>query len=337
MSYWNYISNYINQVNHIYFAVGCGMQQYTFSDESKSNYEFDITEKNNQQYPCFLNNFNGKKMVILIDPELEFEQVKDNNLPKERDLVIQQYFDRIEQPLKIIMKTQNLRILENNEVIVIATKSKFYYEETIYMSKDDIINFRETIDNFNKMIDYCIHGRTKLIVQDYSGKDLTSIYIKYFDIYGSQILNNVMFDVSQNNGGCFIELKPSHAKVNSNNNFIQEKYLKLVDCVKSDIYKDMHNSRLSNLNYPLSWIIFNLQKDKKYSEYNFENYKELFIIYECKNDPNNKLESLQCLIKNILDDILKSRSINLSYTNTILSKINNRTEFNKEISLLKLL
>lgn len=327
-NYWNYVFNYINQVDHIYFAVGCAMPQYRFSDEVNSSYMFDITEKNNQQYPCFMNKFVGKKMVILIDNELEFTEKNNNNNTDERDLVVQQYFKRIGQPLGIIVKNKTLRVLGNADTIVIAAKTNFYYEESKHMSKSEIETFRMNFTTFNNMIAQCIDsGNKKLIVQDYTGRDITQTYLHFLDMYGRSILNTIIFDVSQSNGGCFIELKPNHAAVDKNGNFLQERYLKLVDCVGSEMYNDLYKSRLSLFNYPLSWCI----NGDGHSEFNFEYYKFLFFIYECRYDPKSKEESIMALIKKMLDDMLTSRGIDISIGDSILGKIMNRPEFNKEV------
>lgn len=339
-SYWNYIFNYIGQADSIYFAVGCAMPQYRFSDDVKSSYMFDVTEKNNQQYPCFMNKFVGKKLVILLDNELEFTKNdfkdEDNdgdraNAEVDRDLVIQQYFKIIEQPLEIIVKTKTLRVLGNINTIVIAAKASFYYEEADYMSKTEIKYFRENFTTFNTMINQCVDTRKKLIVQDYTGRNLTSVYLKFLDMYGRKILNNIIFDVTQNNGGCFIELKPSYAAMDKTGNFIQEKYLKLVDCVHLESYSQLYKSRLALFNYPLSWSIFKLREDENYSEFNFENLSLLFIIYECKYNHMFKQESLSTLIKKMLDDMLTSRGLDISLGDSIITNIMNRNEFNKQV------
>ena len=331
-SYWNYIYKYIDQVQYIYFAVGCGMSQYQFSDEVKSNYDFDITEKNNQQYPCFMNKFIGNKMVILLDGALEFTENSVNMI--ERELVIKQYFNRIQQPLEIIIKNEKLRLLKNKDNIVIASKSKFYYEETQYMTKNEIGEFRENFAMFTHMVERCIRDNKKLIVQDYTGRDLTNVYIRFLDIYGNKILNNIMFDVTQNNGGCFIELKPTYASMDKNGNFIQEKYLKLVYCVSSEMYKDIYKSRLTLINYPLSWSIYKLNEDENYSEFDFSNYNFLFTIYECKYDAKYKKKSLIGLVKRMIEDILLSNGDDLSRIDVIINKIMNRSEFSKELLTL---
>ena len=329
-NYWNYVFNYIKQVDHVYFAIGCAMPQYRFSDESNSNYMFDITERNNQQYPCFMNKYKGKKMIILVDPHLEFT-TNTNNTSDERELVIQQYFKRIGQSLETIVNSKTIRVLENAEIIVIATMDSFNYEETEHMTNKEINYFRENFTTFNNMIELCIETRKKLIVQDYTGRDLTRVYLQFLDMYGNQILNNIIFDVTQNNGGCFIELKPTHATIDKNGRFVQEKYLKLVDCVNSEMFNDVYKKRLSSFNYPLSWCLFKMKEDETYSEFNLENYKLYFIIYECKYDPRFKQESLSILLKKMLDDMLLSRGVDISLGDSIISKISNRTEFNKEV------
>lgn len=331
--YWNYVFKYINQVNHIYFAVGCAMPQYQFSDDAKSDYRFNITEKNNQQYPCFMNKFVGKKMIVLIDTDLEFT-CKNNNVDTDRELVIEQYFARINQPLQRIVHNEILRVLGNNEVIVFAHKSKFYYEEDPYMPKHNVEKFREVFAKFIHLIEHCIEYNKKIIVQDYTGRDLTHIYLRFLDTYGNTILNNIIFDVTQEYGGCYIELKPSHVNMDKNGNFIQEKYSKLVDFVNSERYKDIYKSRLSIVNYPLSWSIFKLNEDENYSEINFENYILLFTIYDCIYDDKYKKESLIILVKAMLEDIIKSRGGDLSRIDEIMSKITKKQEFKKELELL---
>ena len=327
-NYWNYVFNYIDQVDHVYIAVGCAMPQYRFSDEVNSPYMFDITERNNQQYPCFMNKFIGKKMIILIDNELEFIDFSK----KERDLVIQQYFNRIGQPLESIAKTESLRVSINAETIVIASKTSFYYEETSQMSETEVNVFRENFTTFNNLIAKCIDSKKKLIVQDYTGRDLTQTYLQFLDMYGRSILNTILLDVSQSNGGCFIELKPSHATFDKNGNFFQEKYLKLVDCIDSEMYNELYKKRLSLFNYPLSWAVCNKHGvEDSYSEFNFENLRLLFFIYECKYDTKYKQESLLILIKKMLDDMLTSRGLDISIGHSIISKIMNRNEFNKEV------
>jgi hypothetical protein len=278
-----------------------------------------------------MNKFIGKKMVILVDNELEFTQNNDNTIV-ERDLVIQQYFKRIGQPLDSIINSKTLRVLCNIDTIVIAVKTSFYYEETQHMSKSELGAFRESFTNFNNMIALCIDSKKKLIVQDYTGRDLTHTYVQFLEMYGRTILNTVMFDVTQSNGGCFIELKPSHAAVDKTGNFVQERYLKLAECVDSEIYNDLYKSRLSVFNYPLSWAVCNKNGlEDSYSEFNFEYYKFLFFIYDCKYDSKSKEESILTLIKKMLDDMITSRGIDISLGDSIIGKIMNRAEFNKEV------
>ena len=63
-------------VQLVYCAVGCSMKNYVTHeninhDMIEQGYHRMITPTNNQQFPLPLHSFNGKKVFILIDPEME--------------------------------------------------------------------------------------------------------------------------------------------------------------------------------------------------------------------------------------------------------------------------
>lgn len=325
MTYWDYIHNYIKDVKMVYFAIGCGMEQYHF----KENMQFEVTEKNNQQYPCFLNKFSGKKLIVLIDSNIE------------QNLIIKEYFNRIEQPLKeITNNNSNIRILTNEFNIVIAVKDNFYFETNNYMTKDGINNIENNMYNFNNMLSYCLENQIKMIVQDFTGRDLTSIYMKFLEIYDNNLLLcNVIFDVTQHDGGCYIDLKPSYAKTDKNGNFIQAKYLPLIENINTEFYKTLLEQRINILNYPLVGYYQKLLTIENYSEFTenqyFDNYKLFFMIYNIQFDPNDKIKSLFKLIISMVTDIVKSKQGTMNEVESIIQSIGNCREFYNKLKIFK--
>ena len=312
---WHTIQDYIDSVSLIYLGVGTGMEKYDFDVYEDEHYH--ITDTNNQQYPIFLHKFKGKQLIILCDPCLE-----DN-------LVIVRYFDRLKQPLKQINKIENIkekiRIFENDNIIVIAYNDKCNYDN------------HDSITNINYIIEKCNEKQIKFILQDFTGFDTTELYIKFLEIHGKSILNNILFDATQKDSGCYVELKPEYASVDKNNNFIQEKYMKLSEIKElseqlSEL-KDSNNelnriykARVSVLKYPLLWSLY----DWSFKFYP-DNYKLLYYIYDIDY---KKKDSIKKLIQNLLIDILNFKKYDSEDLIENILKMNidkniTRTEFNK--------
>ena len=138
----------------IYFAVGCSMKQYN---------DCDITPNNNQQNPYFLQKFKKSKIVsIFFDPELE------NPLKLETQMEL----------IKTYSSDDYYRILENDNIILFAINKSFNF----YSNKHELPRKYTTFEIMQtfiaSLIFYCIKNKKKLIVQDYTGTDITPFSLK---------------------------------------------------------------------------------------------------------------------------------------------------------------
>ena len=323
---WTHMNNAIHtqKFDIIYFSIGCSMSNYYYDDEidneeKKNNNKMLITEKNNQQYPEFLNNYK-KKLIVLIDPELE------------KDLQIIKYYNMIYKSLDIITG-ENLKftVYSNDEDVVITAREYFIFKENIKYLYD--------------IIAHCISSRTKLVVQDFTGNYLSEHYENILNIFDkNDVFKNILFDVTYNNGGCYVEL-PNKLLIDDNNDFVQPKYM-LLHKINDDKLRNLQKKiRLDYINYPLIYTYMNFEKTKSYErDYKtiFDNYKVYFMIYGIDID-FNKISNYEygsvhilLLINNVIDDAIKTAKYNISVSDVdsvIINKDINK--FREYIKLLK--
>ena len=119
-----------------------------------------------QQYPSFLKTFPYNQICILIDPLLE-------------------------QPPRSLKD-----ISEENapyEIKVLPIHSNF-----IFKTPDE--------DFLHSLIRLCVNPSlcVKMIVQDFTGRDISNYYP--VQLYDDSLLNNVLFDATYGDGGCFPDL-----------------------------------------------------------------------------------------------------------------------------------
>ena len=295
MDFWTNIFDKIAipSVKIVYIAIGCCMENYT-----------EITKTNNQQYPCFLNKFDRKKVIILIDPFLE------------KDL-------KIQEPLILVNnENKNIRFFENDNLFVFAINQSFNYE------------FENDIAIICKIIEICFNkiNKAKIILQDYTGRDTTMFYTSLFNIFNKkELLNNVLFDVTQNNGGCLIELFETMAPTDALDNFIQYKYLPLHEIHDYPQLDVLIKFRIDNLCYPLVYYYTDMPE---FNKFHIEQIKLLSIIYSIDHDDNN-LIFFKNIIFAIIQDIVQLRKLNSMDHKYLLDNIHNRSIFNQTMSILK--
>lgn len=329
-SMWYHITNALNkqQFDIIYFSIGCSMGHYYYEDEINNNEEKKsndnimlITEKNNQQYPEFLNNYTNK-LIVLVDPALE------------KDLQIIKYYNRIYKYLdRVSDENSKIIVYNNNEDVVIAAHE-------LYM-------FQEYKKNLYEIIAHCISSKTKLIVQDFTGNDLTQEYEKLFTIFNkNDIFKHISFDVTYNDGGCYVEL-PNVLLVDDNNDFIQPKYM-LLQNIQNKPLRELHKiKRLDKINYPLAWTYLKSMETNKFNdsdvEHIFRAYELYFMIYGIKVD-NSKIYDysyasihIVLLITYVMDDAIKTNELDIPTADIINCLIKDRDikKFREYITLLK--
>jgi hypothetical protein len=296
MSIWNEIYNNINHnISLVCLFIGSSMISYN-----------EITDENNQQYPCFLNKFKNKKLIILIDPHLE------------SNLKIEEFFMLKGNPLIIdkIIYSENkisVRVLHNNEVIVYALNEAIDYIKHLWVDKHELID----TPKIYTIINICLNNKIKLILQDFTGNDTTYFYSKLFKRYNrDDLLNHINMDITQFESGCRINLHKDLIKLDDNGNFIQEKFIELFKMEESKLYYNILNNRIDIFVYPICFYHSQIIKKIDFDLDKYQLYKIGLIatIYNIDYDEecldhsyiNQKLE---LLINIILKDIINSKKI----------------------------
>ena len=311
MSIWNEIYDNINNLEFklVCLFVGCSMDYYN-----------ELTEENNQQYPCFLNNFNCKKIIILIDPCLE------------TNLKIEEYFIKKGEPLecinKIIINEENkLRVLQNNNVMIYAINESFNYINYDWMNK-----VGSDTEIFYTILNICLRNKTKLILQDYSGNDTSYFYADLLTKYDRQyLLNNINLDITQFEGGCRFIMSNDMIKVDESGNFIQDKFLKLSNIKESKLFNKIFKFRLDILLYPILFYHNKLKEDPtfQFDKLYTNKIKLLFVIYDIEYNETVKessyyISKFEEIFKIILKDVILAKELELSFYDYCLDIIQNR-------------
>lgn len=308
----------------IYISIGCSMEHYP-----------ELTFENNQQYPNFLNKFEGNKVLLLFDPNLETPLKMESLFNMNNTLSTNNNYN-----------TQKCRILNNSEVTVFAFNELFYYETNQHMSNELQQDTLENIILIKNIISICLNkiNKTKIIVQDFTGRDLTTFYLDLFkDFNSNDLLNNVLFDVTQNNGGCIIDMNHDYAICDIHNNFIQEKYLTLKNLytMHSTLLTKIINIRINYLNNSILWIYKKLLigenfKDDMYIHMQYTQIKLLAYIYNINYDDliennNDSVKLYLLLIKIIIKDIIYAKQLDNDTYEFLIENINSYND----ISLLQ--
>lgn len=310
-----------------YIGIGSAMGGYT-----------EITEENNQQYPCFLENFTGKHLVILIDPLME------------TDLKLASYFAQSD-PLVLVNEntSQYVREYTNEKGMYFIINDSFYINIHQYMDASQVEKVNQNIAILYQLISIAL-GKfqpSKIIYQDYTGCDTTNFYISLFDIFDrddifdrNMLIKNVSFDVTQLDGGCFISFKRDMIELDDQQNFIQEKYEQLIKFSHSPKYYNIIKTRIDTVSYPLVWNYIKLKESKDFEQVGLDKVKILAAIYQVDFDISSKnyeliMSRYNQLIEIVIRDIVMSRNIDDGFVEYLLTNLENRTEFTNLMSVLK--
>ena len=298
---YSYIINEITifKPDIIYLAVGCAMGNYSI-----------INPNNNQQYPLFLEPFtNKKKLIILIDPQLE------------TPLKLESQINLIETD-----SVNYFRVLQTDNLIVFAIKKLFYFYHYDKNTLDKIF--------LNKIISYSIENKIKTFVQDYTGIYIKHAYLEYLED-NSDIKKYVIFDVTQDYSGCFVDFSKVVIYYDSEDNFIQPYFLTLVEIKKLsfDTFKIHLNKRIDWVNFRIFRQIRMINKEIK------EDIKDTIdvenILKNLKNIYDNiTLEITINNLENTINIVVSDIIIALELDETLLTNI--KTNMINELSKLKI-
>lgn len=153
-----------------------------------------------QQYPPFVKEWPGTKLCILIDPLLEDPP-------------------RSTQELQAIQAIQgDVKIWKTPDSIFISLRQNlYYYHDTVEESsqKIDDIRFIEILCR------QTLIRSAKMIVQDYTGREIQQYYPHHIH---PDITKSVLYDVTYDDGGCYIDFDTIQILKNEDGEFIQPSY-----------------------------------------------------------------------------------------------------------------
>ena len=164
---WDKISNTASNptTSLVYLGIGSSMESYR-----------EITTTNNQQYPCFLDKFEGNKVIVLFDTYLE------------TPLKIEEYFGGKGDPLDMVDSLFGVnnsfcyREFTNHSstVKVFAVNDYFNFEHTNYLDGEEKKRYNDSVDmtltNMINLIGICL-GKHKIIPEDRQ-LTFTRLYLK---------------------------------------------------------------------------------------------------------------------------------------------------------------
>jgi hypothetical protein len=317
--YWQQIYYEIAKpnINLVYIAIGCAM--------NKNDYPNGVDDKNNQQYPPFIKKFIGNKVIILIDPNLE------------KDLVIQKF---VNSPT--IMQENKVRIIKDTTNTIFAINDTYDF---LYYPNDNKENDKtaQDIAFIYELINICLSkiNKTKVILQDFSGRDTTTFYLELLNIFEKDnIINNVIFDVTQDNGNCYIEMHENNITL-INNNIVQEKFLLLKDTISLPLHTKTMKERINYVIHPISWNFVNLKLNPTFQIDTYYNNKIvlMFTIYsipfnEYSSDRTYLIAKYELLIRTILTDIVETKELDKSVIIDLMDIIYDRNLFIKAMQIL---
>ena len=317
--YWNIMNN-IEDFNPyiIYFAVGCSMKYYK---------DCDISSNNNQQNPSFLQKFKDSKIVyIFVDPELE------NPLKLDTQITLTETYS----------SDDCYRILKNDNIIVFTINKSFYFYDNKDKVSDIYTTFKINQSFITSLILYCTENKKKLIVQDYTGIDINNSYLDFYEFFPTIKLDKyVIFDITQNNGGCFIDFDNTTIYYDVDGDFIQPNFLTLSKLKELDnnIFKVILTKRINWINYYISRQLRVIKKEiencqyyNKYIEYILKN---LAIIHGITTELS--IENLENTIMFVILDIIKAFDLSTDILTHILNNNYNQTIICNTLSHFKTL
>jgi hypothetical protein len=274
----------------IYFAVGCFMGHYN-----------NITPANNQQNPKFMKKFEGKKkFYIFMDPALE----NPLKLESQINLVVNH-----NNSSDIV---QDFVVLENNEYKIVAINKPFYFYNDINVPNSQ--NQELDLLFLYALVNYAVDRNIKLFVQNYTGADISTSYNEIAAIFGKdRIFKNVLFDVTQNDGGCFVDFNKYPVFYDSEDNFIQARFHSFVEMKKinQDYYKTMLIKRLNLLSWQITRYLRILKGELEGTQNDEPQIKyilnDMSMIYSINQDLTEK--NLSNLISLMILDAAESLDI----------------------------
>lgn len=185
----------------IYVAIGCSQKHYLHSGTRRTG--------SAQEYPPFVESWPGRRLCVLIDPDLE------------------------EKPDGIERAGGAPKVLDDCTPHAVAPPLNIFIvlRKHFHWSDDGCRAF------LNTLIQRCLRpsggpcflgagvAGPRMIVQDYSGTDIRPYYP--LEIFGHAMLPRVLFDITGGDPGCFVDFSKYQLLRDTNGNFVQPLYTPL--------------------------------------------------------------------------------------------------------------
>jgi hypothetical protein len=260
------IKNYLHPFDIVYVGVGCALNPININENINKN-NIDNSPFTQQSLKC-LSEYKTK-LYILIDPELNNICLGSNGP--------QVFFDRERHNMKVYRS-------KDCSLTVLAIKESIDYDKDF-----DILKF---------ICEFVLNYKKKMIMQDFSGRDLTYYYIKLMKLFGKkEMLQNVIFDITQMyEGNCFPDVE-TNVITDTDGNFIQSKY----DEININTVKD-YWPMIRNLAY--------MMRNPKERHYNSIKICVTFVIYDMINfNFEFDIQEITDIFYIIVNEILRIKGI----------------------------
>ena len=256
-----YIREYLsNKYDIVYVAPGCALNPINNNDNN-------ISKFTQQNLKC-LERYQ-KKLYILIDPELDTINLGSSG-PK----------------LILVESNEHIRVFESED------------ETLTVLAISDYIDYDKNFDVIKLICNFVLENKIKMIMQDFTGRDLTYYYIKLMKLFGKkEMLQNVIFDITQSyEGNCFPDVE-TDVITDTDGNFIQSKY----DEININTFKD-YWSMIRNLSY--------MMRNPKERHYNSIKICIAFVIYDIIDfNFEFNIQEITKLFHIIVNEILSIKNI----------------------------
>jgi hypothetical protein len=277
----------------------------------------EINPNTNQQIPIFLDKYNGKKkVIILIDPGLETPLKSESTIPMEI------YFLSDDGKFRIFRTTCG-------NTLIFAISSRFYWEDEKHCPHEDS-QLVPICNNFLvKLIEFNLHNKSKLIGQDFTGRDTRNAYNSLGNIFDkNEYYKRVLFDITYGDSGCFVDFSKSPIIYDQEDNFVQVRNKKLIELrrILPHYFKKMAESRINLVLWHLNRQLRIFRGELTHEPFHKSHFRiicnEITDIYSIPDLNSIDEETIKHIIIIVLSDILDSLDIPSAEIISEIQKVN---------------
>lgn len=277
-----YITEYLTTgYDIIYIASGCALNPI-----NKNNIDNSIYTQQNLK--C-LEKYQ-KRLYILIDPELDTINLGSSG-----------------PELILVESNEHIRVFESQD------------KNLRILAISNFIHYDKDFDVINSICQYVLENKIKMIMQDFTGRDLTYYYIKLIKQFGKkEMLQNIIFDITQMyEGNCYPDVE-TNVEIDIDGNFIQSKYNTInINTIKdywpmirnlSYMIRNPKERHSGNIKICIAFVIYNIIDFDFNFEFSIQEITKLFhiIINEILTIKNIR-ERKEELVNGLLSDNEKER------------------------------